>query len=153
MVKFAICICYWSIIIFNIFNHGQKEMKQKIIYECLHCGKKNPENLNFMGANCCNTCLKDLKYYVVYDDEKGFVNKLTIPLTIKSAKKFIKYDNRYKKKIYKNIRIVTFEEYEHLKMIKDIHYFKIHICDATQTLGKLKTELKIKESMLNEDEE
>lgn len=53
-------------------------MEQKIIYECLHCGKKNPEYLAHKGGNCCEECLKDLNYYVVYDDEEGLINKLQV---------------------------------------------------------------------------
>lgn len=125
-------------------------MEQEIVYECLHCGKKNPEYLAYRNeGNCCAKCLKDLDYYVVYDDEESFVIKLTNLLTKKSAEKWIDYDNTDKKKYYRNIRVITTKEYEHLKLIKDIYYYKKEILSTKQTLARLKTQLKIKEEMLN----
>jgi len=124
-------------------------MDENIQYECLHCGKKNPEYLGYKGANCCSRCLKDLKYYVVCDDDNGLVIKLSIPLTKISARRFIDFDD--KKKFYHNMRIVNFEEYDKLKLIRDIYYYKHDIMSTMQKLERLKAELKMKELILNEN--
>ncbi len=120
---------------------------EKIIYECGHCGKKNPENLGYRGMNCCNECLKDLKYFVVYDDDFGFVIKLTIPLTKKSAEDWIELQ---KKETWRNLRYVTFEEFEVLDGIREVSALKLEIKDTKRKLIELELSLAIKRKMEEE---
>ena len=118
---------------------GESMNELEVKHRCAHCGKPNPTYC-IDSLYCCSECKKDLNYYIVFDDDYGQVVRNTRLLTKKSAEESLKrIFESASVLIHQNIRIITKEEYEKLKLLRKIFY--------------LKKDIKLTEKRLKEDKE
>ncbi len=123
-------------------------MEEKIVFECLHCGTKNPEYLTYRGeGNACAKCKPLIGYYVVFDNEDtGQTSRMSIGLTKKGTDRFIDRKKEDGTDIhYHNLRVLSFKEFDYKVLLDSITLIKNQIKSNQKELLRLKAELKIKE--------